>query len=166
MVEASTWSPTLERMWSDDPSREQTTPSRGNASLPLATDVGAEQCTPTGGPSTSALRMPNASRTCSMVYYRRCAQVVVTAPVETSATEGTSNNPSTLATLAPTSARRRSSFMAKITKKTVRILPTLHATRPKVRFAHLRLLHDEADGLRVLSLNRLLKLQIQGTRRR
>jgi len=133
MVEASTWSPTLERMWLNEPSQEQTTPSRGNASLPLATDVGAEQCTPTGGPATSALRMPNASRTCSMVYYRQRAQVLVTAPVETSATEGTSNNPSTPATLAPTSARRRSSFMAKITKKTVIILPTPRATRPKAQ---------------------------------
>lgn len=161
-------SPTLERMWSNEPPQEQTTPSRDNASLPLVTDFGAEQGTPIGDPMASqqrpmtpTLRMPNASRTCSKVYSRRRVQVMVTAPVETSATEGTSSNPPTLATLTPTSSRWRSSFMAKITKKTQH-----HALQgQRLRLAHLRLLHVEADRLRVLSLNHLLDLQ-QGTRRR
>lgn len=123
VVEASTWSPTRERMWSNNPLQEQATPSLGSASLPLVPAADAEQCMPVRGPAApwqcSVSRMANASRTCSRVYFRRRVQARVAAPVETDAPEGISNTvPSTPALLTPTSATRRASFMAKITRKT------------------------------------------------
>lgn len=140
LFEASTWSPTLERMWSSEPLQEQATPSRDTVSLPLVPDFDAEQGTSIVGltasrqcPATPILKMPNASRTCTKVYSRRRVQVMVTTPVEISALEGINSNPSTSATLTPSSARRRSSFMAKITKKTARILPTPRVRRPRAQ---------------------------------